>query len=96
MPGITRRTTATWPTTYPIHLIDRSLARAYAEAVSGKGQIMLYWAAVFFIIAVIAGVLGFAGVALAAAGIAKILFYLFLIFFLVALVMGIGRRGSSI
>ena len=35
---------------------------------------MLYWAAVFFIIAVIAAVLGFAGVAVAAAGIAKILF----------------------
>jgi uncharacterized membrane protein YtjA (UPF0391 family) len=35
-------------------------------------------------------------VAVAAAGIAKILFYVFLIFFLVTLVMGIGRRGSSV
>lgn len=59
-------------------------------------QFMLYWAAVFFVIAIIAAVLGFGGVAVAAAGIAKILFYVFLIFFVVALVMGIGRRGTSV
>ena len=42
---------------------------------------MLYWAAVFFIIAIIAAVLGFSvGAATAAAGIAKILFFVFLIF----------------
>jgi uncharacterized membrane protein YtjA (UPF0391 family) len=81
---------------YRVHPMDQALAPAYPHVASGKEQIMLYWAAVFFIIAVIAGILGFAGVAVAAAGIAKILFYLFLIFFLVALVMGIGRRGSSI
>jgi uncharacterized membrane protein YtjA (UPF0391 family) len=37
---------------------------------------MLYWALVFFVIAIIAGFLGFGGIAFAAAGIAKILFYL--------------------
>jgi uncharacterized membrane protein YtjA (UPF0391 family) len=81
---------------YRVHPMDQSLGQTYSQTVSGKEQLMLYWAAVFFIIAVIAGILGFAGVAVAAAGIAKILFYLFLIFFLVALVMGIGRRGTSI
>ena len=35
---------------------------------------MLYWALVFLIIALIAGFLGFGGIAFAAAGIAKILF----------------------
>ena len=39
---------------------------------------MLYWAAVFFIIALIAAVLGFGGIAAGAAGIAKILFFIFL------------------
>ena len=55
---------------------------------------MLYWAAVFFIIALIAGALGFGGIAVAAGGIAHILFYIFLVLFLVALIAGlVGRRS---
>jgi uncharacterized membrane protein YtjA (UPF0391 family) len=57
---------------------------------------MLYWAVVFLVVALIAGVLGFGGVAVAAAGMAKILFYIFLVVFLVTLVMGLGRRGRSV
>jgi uncharacterized membrane protein YtjA (UPF0391 family) len=53
---------------------------------------MLYYALVFFVIALLAGVLGFGGIAVAFAGIAKILFLVFLIAFLVSLVMHIGRR----
>ncbi len=40
---------------------------------------MLYWALVFLIIAIIAALFGFAGVATAAVGIAKLLFYIFLV-----------------
>jgi len=55
---------------------------------------MLYWAAVFFVIALIAGALGFGGVAAAAGGIAQILFYIFLVMFIVALIAGlVGRRS---
>ena len=55
---------------------------------------MLYWAAVFFIIALIAAALGFGGIAAAAGGIAQILFYIFLVLFLVALIAGlVGRRS---
>jgi uncharacterized membrane protein YtjA (UPF0391 family) len=54
---------------------------------------MLYWAAVFFIIALIAAVLGFGGIAAGAAGIAKILFFVFLVAFVVSLLMGVFRRG---
>jgi uncharacterized membrane protein YtjA (UPF0391 family) len=54
---------------------------------------MLRWALAFFIIAVIAAVLGFGGIALAAAGIAKILFYIFIVLFLVALVSGLLSRA---
>jgi uncharacterized membrane protein YtjA (UPF0391 family) len=57
---------------------------------------MLYWAAVFLVIALIAAWLGFAGVAVASAGIAKILFYIFLAIFLVTLIMGVGRRGTRV
>jgi uncharacterized membrane protein YtjA (UPF0391 family) len=57
---------------------------------------MLYWALVFFIIAVVAGVLGFGGISAAAGGIAQILFYIFVVIFLVALIAGLlgGRRAG--
>jgi uncharacterized membrane protein YtjA (UPF0391 family) len=54
---------------------------------------MLQWALAFFIIALIAAVLGFGGIAVAAAGIAKVLFFVFLVLFLVALVSGLMRRA---
>ena len=54
---------------------------------------MLYYALVFFVIAILAALLGFGGVAIAFAGIAKILFIVFLIAFLVTLVMHVGRRA---
>ena len=49
---------------------------------------MLSWALTFFVVAIIAAVLGFTSIAGAAAGIAKILFFVFLILFVVSLVMG--------
>lgn len=57
---------------------------------------MLYWAAVFLVIALVAGVLGFTPVFGAAMGIAKILFFVFVILFLLSLVFGGIRRGPSI
>jgi uncharacterized membrane protein YtjA (UPF0391 family) len=58
---------------------------------------MLYWALVFFIIAIVAGLLGFGGIASAAGGIAQVLFFVFLVIFLVTLVMGlVGRRPPPI
>jgi uncharacterized membrane protein YtjA (UPF0391 family) len=55
---------------------------------------MLYWALVFLIVALIAGVLGFGGVYVAAAGIiAKILFFVFLVLFILSLIFGgVSRR----
>jgi uncharacterized membrane protein YtjA (UPF0391 family) len=53
---------------------------------------MLNWALMFFIVAILAAILGFGGVAVAAAGVAKIIFYLFLVLFLVSLIMGLARR----
>ncbi|MHB8623958.1 MAG: DUF1328 domain-containing protein [Sulfuricaulis sp.] len=52
---------------------------------------MLYYAAVFFVIAIVAAVFGFGGIAIGAAEIAKILFFIFLIIFVVTLVMGLMR-----
>ena len=55
---------------------------------------MLRMALAFLILALVAAVFGFGGIAVASAGIAKLLFYLFLIVFLVSLVLGVvvGRR----
>lgn len=45
---------------------------------------MLSWALTFFVLALIAGVLGFTGIAMASAGIAKILFVVFIILFILS------------
>ena len=47
---------------------------------------MLSWAVTFLIIALIAAVLGFGGIAGTAIGIAKILFFVFLVLFVVSLI----------
>ena len=56
------------------------------------GGYMLYWAAVFFIIAIIAAVLGFGSVAGTASSIAVILFWVFVVLFIVSLLAGVVRR----
>ncbi|MFP4097159.1 MAG: DUF1328 domain-containing protein [Alphaproteobacteria bacterium] len=45
---------------------------------------MLGWAVLFFIIAIIAGVLGLGGVAVLAADIAQLIFFVFIALFIVA------------
>jgi uncharacterized membrane protein YtjA (UPF0391 family) len=52
---------------------------------------MLYWAAVFFVIALIAALFGFSGIAGGAASIAQILFFVFIVLFVLSLIF--GRRG---
>jgi uncharacterized membrane protein YtjA (UPF0391 family) len=59
-----------------------------------EDNVMLYWTAVFFVIALVAAVLGFGGVASSAAGVAKILFFVFLI--LGALSLIFGRRRAPV
>ena len=50
---------------------------------------MLHYAVVFFLIAIVAAVLGFGGIAVGAAEIAKILFFIFLILFVGSLIWGL-------
>ncbi|HEX8341934.1 MAG TPA: DUF1328 domain-containing protein [Tepidisphaeraceae bacterium] len=50
---------------------------------------MLYWAAVFFVIALVAAIFGFGNLAAGTMGIAKILFFVFLVLFLVSLLAGL-------
>jgi uncharacterized membrane protein YtjA (UPF0391 family) len=52
---------------------------------------MLHYAVVFFVIALIAAVFGFGGIAAGAVEIAKILFFVFIILAVVTFIFG-GRR----
>jgi uncharacterized membrane protein YtjA (UPF0391 family) len=54
---------------------------------------MLRYAIAFFVIAIIAALFGFGGIAAGATEIAKILFFVFLILFVVSLVAGLLKRG---
>lgn len=54
---------------------------------------MLYYAAVFFVVAIIAAIFGFGGIAAGAVEIAKILFFVFLVLFVVSLLFGAIRRS---
>lgn len=51
----------------------------------------LYWAAVFFVIAIVAAVFGFGDIAAGATDIARILFFVFLILFVLSLLQGLLR-----
>jgi len=59
---------------------------------SERNQIMLNWALTFLIVALIAAVFGFTGIAHDAAWIAQVLFVVFLVLFLVSALTGAVRR----
>jgi uncharacterized membrane protein YtjA (UPF0391 family) len=56
---------------------------------------MLSWVVTLLIIALIAALLGFGGIASTAVGLAKIIFFVALLLFLVAAVVGIGGYRST-
>lgn len=57
---------------------------------------MLRWAIAFAILALIAGVLGFGGLAGDFVFLAKILLFVFLVLFVVSLIFGRGRGGPVV
>ena len=54
---------------------------------------MLYWALMFLLIALVAAIFGFGGIASTAAGIAQVLFVIALVLFVLSLFMGFRRRN---
>jgi len=75
----------------PDSFVERAKARRDPTNPSTEGE-MLYYAVVFFIIALIAALFGFGGIAAGAAGIAKILFVIFLIVSVVTFLLSLARR----
>jgi uncharacterized membrane protein YtjA (UPF0391 family) len=55
---------------------------------------MLHYAVVFFIVALIAALFGFGGIAAGAVEIAQVLFFIFLALFVVSLLVGLFRRDT--
>ena len=55
---------------------------------------MLRVALIFFLIAILAGIFGFGGIAAASADIAVFLFWLFVVLFVVSLIIGLIDRRS--
>jgi uncharacterized membrane protein YtjA (UPF0391 family) len=59
-------------------------------------NVMLSWALVFLVVALIAGVLGFTTIAGASIAVAKILFMIFLVLFVISLVMHLIRGRTVV
>lgn len=63
----------------------------------GKGDSMLKWAIIFFVVALIAAVFGFGGIAAGAASIAKIVFVGFVILAVAALLASaVSNRRTTV
>lgn len=57
---------------------------------------MLGWVVTFLVVALIAGLLGFGGIAGASIEIAKIIFFVALVLFLVSAVVGLARGRTRV
>jgi len=64
------------------------LRTLFISSSQNKIPTMLRWTITFLIIAIIAAVFGFGGIAESATGIAKILFFIFIVLFLLSLIGG--------
>lgn len=53
---------------------------------------MLNYTVIFLVVALIAGLFGFTGIAAGAVEIAKILFFVFIVLFIASLIFGLMRR----
>jgi len=53
---------------------------------------MIYYTVVFLVIALVAALFGFTGIAAGAVDIARILFFIFVVLFAISLIMGFFRR----
>jgi uncharacterized membrane protein YtjA (UPF0391 family) len=67
-----------------------------ADKHQDEGFTMLGWVVTFLVIALIAGILGFGGIAGASIEIAKIIFFIAVVLFLVSAVVGLARCRNRV
>jgi uncharacterized membrane protein YtjA (UPF0391 family) len=72
------------------------VALTLKQKVGSRGRVMLSWVVTFLIIALIAGILGFGGIAGASIEIAKIIFFIAVVLFLVSAVVGLARGRTRV
>jgi uncharacterized membrane protein YtjA (UPF0391 family) len=72
------------------------IGRAIEKATANRGRVMLSWVITFLVVALIAGVLGFGGIAGVSVEIAKTIFFIAVILFLVSAVVGLVRGRSNV
>jgi uncharacterized membrane protein YtjA (UPF0391 family) len=74
----------------------RRRSRRHRERNINRGRIMLSWVVTFLVVALIAGVLGFGGIAGASVEIAKTIFFIAVVLFLISAVVGLVRGRSNV
>jgi uncharacterized membrane protein YtjA (UPF0391 family) len=67
-----------------------------ARATANRGGAMLSWVVTFLVVALIAGILGFGGVAGVSIEIAKAIFFIAIVLFLVSAVVGLVRGRTNV
>jgi uncharacterized membrane protein YtjA (UPF0391 family) len=87
-----RTAKATLDASQPAQPADAAKSRARAAHVT-RSFPMLHYAVVFFVIALIAALFGFGGIAASAAGIGKILFIVFAVLAVASFVYGLIRKS---
>jgi uncharacterized membrane protein YtjA (UPF0391 family) len=63
--------------------------RCSRRVVAEQAMTILKWALIFFLVSIVAGLLGFTGISAASADVARFLFYVFVVIFLVLLILGL-------
>jgi uncharacterized membrane protein YtjA (UPF0391 family) len=66
------------------------------ESKPNRGLIMLSWVVTFLVVALIAGILGFGGIAGVSIEIAKAIFFIAILLFLVSAVVGLARGRTRV
>src|SRR5688572_11424251 len=79
---------------FSVHAKPAHFRAGMRDSRSGEAH-MLKWAIIFLVISLIAGALGFSGVARGAATIAKVLFGIFLILFIIFIILAVTAVGVA-
>jgi uncharacterized membrane protein YtjA (UPF0391 family) len=75
---------------------SRPVERASKQTLKNRGCVMLSWVVTFLVIALIAGLLGFGGIAGASIEIAKTIFFIAVILFVIFAVIGVARGRTRV